>query len=589
MFGEVFRFELHYRLRQPVLYVFAALFFFMTFMATSTDSFQIGGGIGNVARNAPFIVARTVTGMALFAVFVVTILMASVIVRDRELGMRELLYSTPLRKLPLLAGRFSACVLVATLSVVGAMLGIALASLMPWQNPEHIQPFSLTPYLYTLLYFVVPNLFLAGAIFFSVSTLTGRALFTYVAMVGFFALYGISYFYLASLENQAVGVLLDPFGLSAFDLLTRYWTVAERNTILPSLAGPLLVNRLIWISVGLGLLIFTMLRFRMVLGRSQAPKGREAVSRDANVARMGDARHPEGLFALPSVSFRFDRTARLRQWVLLTENEVRSVLRSIPFLILVLFGVVNLIANLTSGVFGSNSYPVTHYMIQQIEGGYVVMLLIIIVFYSAELIWRERKVGIHEIQGALPVPNGLLLCSKFAALIVVILVTLTVAMLTAVAYQAANGYFHFEPLLYIKGLYIVSFSNWVLLAALAVFTQVVSRQRYVGFFLVVLYFLGNEFLPQLGLEHHLYFYRTTPQVIYSDMNGYGHFAAPLFWFNLYWAFMAAVLLLLASLLWPRGSQLAIRPALTELRRKWTRRHVVAFVACGLGVKLESCV
>ena len=37
MFGEVFRFELGYRLRQPLVYLFAALAFFMAFMAISTD------------------------------------------------------------------------------------------------------------------------------------------------------------------------------------------------------------------------------------------------------------------------------------------------------------------------------------------------------------------------------------------------------------------------------------------------------------------------------------------------------------------------------------------------------------------------
>ena len=62
LLAEVFRFELGYRLRQPAVHVFAALAFFMTFMAVSTDSFQIGGTIGNVARNAPFIITRLLGG-----------------------------------------------------------------------------------------------------------------------------------------------------------------------------------------------------------------------------------------------------------------------------------------------------------------------------------------------------------------------------------------------------------------------------------------------------------------------------------------------------------------------------------------------
>ena len=72
-------------------------------------------------------------------------------------------------------------------------------------------------------------------------------------------------------------------------------------------------------------------------------------------------------------------------------------------------------------------------------------------------------------------------------------------------------------------------------------SQVICRQRYVGFLLMLFYFLAVEFLPDLGMSHHLYLYRTTPAVTYSDMNGYGHFSAPLVWFKTYWAFPAVAL------------------------------------------------
>ena len=182
-FGHVFSFELKYRLRQPAFYVFSALFFCLTFTATSTDSVQIGGGIGNVARNAPYIIARTVNAMGLFTVILITIFMSTVVSRDKDLGVREILYSTPLKKFPLLMGRFTATTLLAVFSASFAALGLLLASLMPYQTPEHIQAFSVLPYLYTMFILVLPNCLMAGALFFSVSILTGRAMATYVAMI----------------------------------------------------------------------------------------------------------------------------------------------------------------------------------------------------------------------------------------------------------------------------------------------------------------------------------------------------------------------------------------------------------------------
>ena len=114
-FGHVCGFELKFRLRQPAFYVFSALFFFLTFMATSTDSVQIGGGIGNVARNAPYIIAKTINAMGLFTVILMAIFMSTVVSRDKDLGVREILYSTPLRKFPLLMGRFTATIILAVI------------------------------------------------------------------------------------------------------------------------------------------------------------------------------------------------------------------------------------------------------------------------------------------------------------------------------------------------------------------------------------------------------------------------------------------------------------------------------------------
>jgi ABC-2 type transport system permease protein len=52
MFGKIAAFELRYQLRSPVFWVVAAIFFLLTFGATTIDQIQIGGG-GNIHKNAP--------------------------------------------------------------------------------------------------------------------------------------------------------------------------------------------------------------------------------------------------------------------------------------------------------------------------------------------------------------------------------------------------------------------------------------------------------------------------------------------------------------------------------------------------------
>ena len=61
--------------------------------------------------------------------------------------------------------------------------------------------------------------------------------------------------------------------------------------------------------------------------------------------------------------------------------------------------------------------------------------------------------------------------------------------------------------------------------------------------------------------------RACPAAPYSDMNGWGHFVAPLFWFNLYWAFAAGVLLCLAYAGWVRGHDTRLAAAVATARAR----------------------
>ena len=578
--SHVCGFELNFRLRQPTFYVFSALFFFLTFTATSTDSVQIGGGIGNVARNAPYIIARTINAMGLFTVILMAIFMSTVVSRDKDLGVREILYSTPLRKFSLLMGRFTATIILVIISASFAALGLLLASLMPYQNPEHIQAFSLLPYLYTLAFLVLPNCLLAGSLFFSVSILTGRAMATYVAMIAFFALYGIAFAFLGDMQNESLAVLLDPFGLASLDLQTRYWTIIERNTLLPPMTGVVLLNRALWLAVSGLLLLVAFIRFHMGLDSAKGSTSGKATSESYQPRNSGGFNSAGRAFSGLVPTFNFRTT--LSQWFSLTNLETRTMLRSLPFLVLMLFGLLNLTGNLSSELNGRLLYPVTHRMLSVIAGGFDLFLMMVIVFYSAELVWRDKKHRFHEIQGSLPVPSWIFLTSKFAALTVIILVSLTLAMGLTMGYQLSKGFQHLEPGLYLRGLFVMSFSQWLLLAVVAMFTQVIGRQRYLGFFLMLLYFLINSFGPEMGMEHRLFYFNQTPAIIYSDMNGYGHFAGAALWFKCLWALLAIIMLTVAVRLWPRGSQDSLWPALRNLPSRWRNVHTGIVTAAGLG-------
>jgi ABC-type transport system involved in multi-copper enzyme maturation permease subunit len=581
MFREVFGFELGYRLRQPVVYVFAVVFFLMAFMAVSTDSVQIGGGIGNVARNAPYVIIRMLILLSGTGLIFVAIMVASAVNRDRELGTHELLFSTPVSKLSYLSGRFAGSVILALLTMIVAACGILAGSLMPWQDPEHLVPFRFVPYVYALGIFVLPNVFLSGASFFAAATLTRRAFYAYVAVIGFLAFWAVSNELTHDLENRHVGALLDPLGLGTFALITRYWTVVERSTELLPLTGTLLLNRLLWIGLGVGCLVLTLARFRMEMGEDRASRRR--LHRRELVEVTGAT---PLTMAIPTVRLAFAGRTRLTQWLWQTRAEVSGVLRSIPFIVIMIFGLCNLFfGSLVAGIEGTISYPVTRRMLSEIAGTFDQFLLIVIVIYSGEMVWRERHRKMHELFDGLPVPNWVPLTAKLTALGVICVMALAVAMLATMVFQIARGYFNFELGLYLKSLFVISLAEWLQLCVLTLFVQVLVNQKYLGYLVMVLYFVAMEALPVMGFGHHLSLYGTTPPAPYSDMNGYGHFVAPLFWFNVYWALLAVVLMLLANLLWVRGTDNRVRLRLQLVRERMNRSNVTALATATIGFAL----
>jgi ABC-type transport system involved in multi-copper enzyme maturation permease subunit len=188
---EVLRFELKYHFSRPLLYIFAASFFIITFLITSSDAVMPIGRGGNIARNAPFVIFNVLSFMSLFGLIAVAFFVAPAVNRDHEWNTQELFFSTPVKKAVYLLGRF----LGATFPVVAAMMmscaGIAFAAIMPWQDPEYFLSFNMWPYLYSMALFVLPNLYLSGAIFFSIATLTKRTFLAYIAVIVFLILYGI--------------------------------------------------------------------------------------------------------------------------------------------------------------------------------------------------------------------------------------------------------------------------------------------------------------------------------------------------------------------------------------------------------------
>jgi len=169
--------------------------------------------------------------MTVIGTFLTTAFAANSVYRDFESQADAIFFSLPLRKADYLFGR-----LFGSLRCRGWCTSPSCSRrdrrLMPWLEPERIGPFRLAPYVFSMLAFVLPNVIITGAIFFAIATLTRSLLYTYAAC-GVLRRYAIAGIFLDNLDNRNLAALVDPHGFGAFELVTRYWTVAEKN------AGPM--------------------------------------------------------------------------------------------------------------------------------------------------------------------------------------------------------------------------------------------------------------------------------------------------------------------------------------------------------------
>ncbi len=570
MLREVFRFELKHHLRSPLFWLSGVLYFLLTFGAVASDAVQIGGSIGNVNRNAPFVVMQILLTMSILGVFVTTAFVAGAVLRDAEHGTDALLFATPLSKRDYLLGRFAGAFAAALAIFVPIMLAILVGTHMPWIEPERVGPDTLGPYAFGFFVLVLPNVLLMSALLFGLATLTRSMMGTYVGLVAFFVGYAIAGTLLSDVHNTRLASMIDPFGFAAFSVATRYWTTFDRNTRVLELGGAILQNRLLWLGVALLILAATYARFRMGVAearrvRWRRPRRRGAVgaaegSGGATDVVSGAGAGGHGLASHTPVSTRHDAAGALVALAHQTRMEVVGVLKSLPFLVILAFGVLNLVGSSfgLDQIFGTPVYPVTNLMLELITGAFFLFAVIILTVYSGELVWRERQRNLADVWDALPVPGWVFWGAKLVALVAIIGAVLVVAMLTGIGMQAFRGYTRFEVPLYLVGLFAHAGPQFLMLAVLALFAQVVTNNKYAGFLVMLLYFIAQPVLGALDLRHHLYDYATVPAAPYSDMNGWGGLLRGVLWFDAYWAAAALLLVVLSHLLWVRGRETAWR-------------------------------
>jgi ABC-2 type transport system permease protein len=562
LFWEFLIFELKFRLKSISTYIYFLLWLAFGFLNVASESFgPVGNSNGKVLLNGPYANYTNFTGASFFGLIIVAAIFGTSILRDFQRDTYQMIFTKPISKFAYLGGRWGGSLITCLFVFSGNVVGATAGTLAPWTDHTRIANAPMIWYLQPFFTVLVVQIFFLGSTFFAVAALSRRIFIVYLQGVLLFVLYliGSAVFQATNSLDRFWSTIFDPVGLLALNNITRYWTVAEKNSSLIAWSGAFLYNRLLWTSVGFlalaGLWAFFPMSVEALTARSQ---GRRAAKE--KLIEEEDKRPVRSLVVarLPRVEQVFDRSSGWAQFVSLTRMRISNIVREIPFwAILVMTAVICLTNGYFAGhINGANVWPVTYLMLASVEGGSVLFAFIVAFLYAAELLWRERDTGFDGIHDALPLRETPDWFSKLTALAFVAAVVLAVAMISGMTMQTFSGYYHYEVGQYLKELYVVTFPQIMIYALLALFVQTLVSNKFIGHAIVIGVFLAQNILFSFGIENSLLLFGQTTPYIYSDMNGYGHYVPALFWSILYWLAIASFLGVISIAMARRGAETA---------------------------------
>ncbi|MBL8174009.1 MAG: hypothetical protein JNK48_05025, partial [Bryobacterales bacterium] len=554
------RFELRFWLRGMMVWVFLFIFGVMFFGASSTDKIQVGRALENTYRNAPYVIQTFHAMASVLIMLMVTAFVNSAASRDFQHNTYQMVFSAPIRKFDYLLGRFLGSSIVAMIPLLGVSFGILLARYMPWVDAERWGPIVWPAHLHGFLVFGIPNTIFIAAIVFCIAALTRSTITSFIGTLILLVAYSVAGAYMEDIDNEAIAKLIDPFAIQTHALITKYWTVSDKNTQVLTLSGFLLWNRLIWLGVAALVFAFTYSRFRF----------EERQGRKKKTAAVETGQRPHKSVAIPAATQTFGIATQLTQFWSHTRVEFWSLVKNTVFVVILIAALVNCIPSLvisTNEGFGLSSLPVTYRILDVLRGSMYLFLVAIVTYFAGVVVWKERDARCDEIHDALPYPNWIPYVAKFAALAGALILILATAMGAGIATQAYQKYTRFQFDLYFTEIFLLDLSLFLSLAFLAFLIHVLSPNKYVGYFGFIVFMIANAFIWRpLDIASRMVRFPSTPGYTYSDLYGYAPYTQALIWFHVYWLLFCGLLAVAAILLWARGKETSLRSRFRNARQ-----------------------
>ncbi len=558
MFKEIFLFELKQGLKKPSTYIYFSILFLLSMMLGlgGTGALFTTRNDSNLIMNSASVISGIllVSSSSIFSLMTSVLLisiMANAIQKDYEYNTHPLFFTKPITKSSYFFGRFLSVFLLAVFVFSGLLIGYYLG-IIHAAGTSYVGAFEFINFIQPFLIFTLPNVFLFGVIFFSLTTFLRNTMMAYIVAIILMVLQIATGTISSDIDNKMLVAVLEPTGSKALGLITEYWSPAERNARLIPLSGALLYNRLLWLGIALltTAISYYGFNFSQFLQPFQLFKRKKAEEQPSQVLL-------NSLSELPTVHQDFSVKNALQQAWYLGCFEFKKLNRTVFFIVMCLLsiGTMLLIVKYMDAMYDSPTYMVTYKVLEEAVGSLDLYAMIFIIFYSGTIIWRDRETKMVELVGATPISNGSLFLSKWIGLELGFILLSVIGAFCGILIQLYNGFYHIDFSQYLvfilKG---IASSSVLITFCLAV--QVYSPNKFLGFFFVLIPIVIMPIIFSL-LEWDVFlldFNSSGDSSEYSDMNGYGTTFIEWPVFRTYWTSIAVFLAMLAILVYARGKE-----------------------------------
>jgi ABC-type transport system involved in multi-copper enzyme maturation permease subunit len=473
------------------------------------------------ATNADFFIAGVLPVYSFMTLPLFTaVMMADPVIRDFRTGIDPLIFSKPVSRAEYLLGKFFGNFFVLACCQAAFVLTLFLLQAVhkPGMVVLEVRAF---PYLKHFLVFVVLSHLVLAAIYFTVGTLTRNAKIVYGLGVSFYPLY-IAYqtVILKSLPPRWQSIL-DPL-LMNWGKLNHASRGPELNHLIVTYDSVLITNRALMILIAAICLTILYARFA-IAERSRDPEKFSVLNLSTATERvyydsesllttrgdqleMADSLENERLRIIP-----LPEVARANEGI---RANVNKLIAALGVELRLLRSERSLIVLIPLAIFFSTlelafyevvpdvSYSATY--ASSTARALLLFLVGMTVFYTGEAMHRDREVKIEPVLWAAPVPNNVLLLSKYFATLLLTISLVVLVGLTSIVIQLLRGHTPIDVWTYLITYSVILVPSLGFMAAASIALNVVLREKYLAYAIIIATSSGLFYLYTHGYNHWLY-------------------------------------------------------------------------------------